>query len=354
MLVLYACTEKKIVQSGDKLLINYADCIKKTMSEIPDSILGQREFILLDNNNRDCFVSMITKVAFENNCLYVFDPKLLRIVAFDRNGKGIGHVGDRGQGYNEYVNISDFCLLDNGDIYFIDGTLDKLFIFDKELKFKNSIELPFEAEMFHILNNGNILWGLCSWNDKKCSGMKIAQTDQDLHIVDSVIEYGEDFDPNYQFSFNKFVETADCIAYNQTIDNNIYLFDKNGKMRQTITMDFGNANVPSKHKSNIEANLKDFENYCLLKSYVVVTENIIAGQLRKYGKTVPFIYDRMNNISYEGLPSEVPTYTTATGYNNSQWITYLEPTEEQDSNLPDSVNIHLNHEGMVLCFQTLK
>lgn len=352
--ILSSCVKQESRSNYDIILIDYANSIKKELSEIPDSLLGEKKYVLLDNNNTDCFTSMITKVIVKNNRIYILDPKLLKIVVFDKNGNGIGQVGERGQGANEYLNISDFCLSDNGDIYFIDGVLDKLFVFDKELHFKDSKKLPFEAEILHILDNGNILWGLCSWNEKECRGMKVALTDQNLNVINDEIEYDEYVDHSYQISFNKFIETDNHLIYNQPIDNHVYLFDREGKLEQIMMVDFGDANVPDKEKKNVEKHLKEFEQYCMLKSFVVVTDRIVAGQLRKYGKTVPFIYDRKGNISYEGIPSELPTYTTGTGYNDSNWITYMESTDKKKPYLPDSVNNHLNNEGMVLCFQTMK
>ena len=183
--------------------------------------------------------------------------------------------------------------------------------------------------------------------------MKTALTDEHLNIIHSAIQYDEYFDPSYMISWYKFIETEEHLIYNQPIDNNIYLFNKNGEFKEIINMNFGDANVSNEHKLEIERNWNEFKDYCLLQHYTVVTENIIAGALKKYQKTVPFIYDRKNNISYEGKGHDRTIYSVATGYNNSQWITYIENCDN-NTEYPDSVNNHLNKEGMVLCFQSLK
>lgn len=72
-------------------------------------------------------------------------------------------------------------------------------------------------------------------------------------------------------------------------------------------------------------------------------------------KTVPFIYDRLHNVSYEGEGHDIPTYTTATDYEKSYWITYLDAvTDNRQYVVPDSVNEYLKNEGMVLCLQKLE
>ena len=349
-------TETLSEQACDNVeIIDYAHAEIKGMSEIPDTLLGDKKYIFLDNGNSDTFVSMITKVAMTDNRIYVLDPKLSKVVVFDSKGKGVGQVGCRGQGKSEYVSITDFCLSDNGDIYLIDGVQKKLLVFDSRLRFKESKMLPFDAEAIKVLQDGNILWGLCPWNLGKCSGKKIAVTDKNLNVMEGLIDFDEYTDPSYIFSFIKIIETDVCLSYNREIDSHIYVFNKNGTLRQVLLFDFGDMDVPDEKKKNIEKNLRDFERYCCLISFAAVTDRIVAGQLKKFGKTVPFIYDRLHNVSYEGEGHDIPTYTTATDYEKSYWITYLDAvTDNRQYVVPDSVNEYLKNEGMVLCLQKLE
>lgn len=353
-MALCSCKESKQDYTNIKTsTINYANCNIKPLDEIPLDLLGEKKYVLLDNNNSDCFLNFISKVIINNNYIFILDPNLYKIAVFDNKGKAITTIGKRGQGPEEYLSITDFSIDNTGNIYFIDGVLDELFIFDRNFKFKERKKLPFEADILHVLDNGNILWGLCSWNEKACKGMKTALTDEHLNIIHSAIKYDEYFDPSYMISWYKFIETEKHIIYNQPIDNNIYIFNKNGEFKEIINMDFGDANVPDEHKIEIERNWNEFKNYCLLQHYTVATENIIAGALKKHQNTVPFIYDRKNNISYEGEGHNRTIYSVATGYNNSQWITYIE-NSDKNTEYPDSVNNHIEKEGMVLCFQHLE
>lgn len=353
-IALCSCKESKQDYTNIKTsTINYVNCNIKPLDEIPLELLGEKEYVLLDNNNPDCFLNFISKVITNNNYIFILDPNLYKIAVFDNKGKAITTIGKRGQGPEEYLSITDFSIDNAGNIYFIDGVLDELFIFDHEFKFKTRKKLPFEVDILHILDNGNILWGLCSWNEKECKGMKTALTDEHLNIIHSAIHYDEYFDPSYMISWYKFIETEEHLIYNQPIDNNIYLFNKDGEFKEIINMNFGDANVPNEHKTEIERNWNKFKDYCLLQHYTVVTENIIAGAFKKRQKTVPFIYDRKNNISYEGEGHNRTIYSVATGYNNSQWITYIE-NSDKNTEYPDSVNNHIEKEGMVLCFQHLE
>lgn len=77
-------TETLSEQACDNVeIINYAHAEIKGMSDIPDTLLGDKKYIFLDNGNSDTFVSMITKVAMTDNRIYVLDPKLSKVVVFD-------------------------------------------------------------------------------------------------------------------------------------------------------------------------------------------------------------------------------------------------------------------------------
>ena len=70
-------TETLSEQACDNVeIIDYAHAEIKGMSDIPDTLLGDKKNIFLDNGNSDTFVSMITKVAMTDNRIYVLDPKL--------------------------------------------------------------------------------------------------------------------------------------------------------------------------------------------------------------------------------------------------------------------------------------
>ena len=71
-------------------------------------------------------------------------------------------IGSRGQGPMEYINLADFDMDSEGNIYVIDGTLDKLLVFDNSLKVVSEFKLSFEADVLYAINRDSILYGLSS------------------------------------------------------------------------------------------------------------------------------------------------------------------------------------------------
>lgn len=136
-IVLCACNESKQDYTNVKTsTVDYANCKIKSLDEIPLDILGEKRFVLLDNNNPDCFLSFISKVVTNNNYIFTLDPNLYKIAVFDNKGKAITTIGKRGQGPEEYLSITDFSIDNAGNIFFIDGVLDELFIFDHQFRFR--------------------------------------------------------------------------------------------------------------------------------------------------------------------------------------------------------------------------
>lgn len=342
----FACNQTNTQQ--DRNFIDYENCIKKPMDEIPPGLLGKKEYVLLDNTHEECFTKGIHKVTVANERIYILDHYTQKIVVFNKDGKAIAPVGKRGQGPEEYLNTTNFTIDKNGNILFIDGRLDKLFTFDKDLNFKGKTDLPFEADILHALGNDHILWGLCTWNKKACKGMKLARTDRNLNVLDSLIEYNEFVDPAMIVSYYNFVETDKHLIYHQAIDNHILLLDKEGNLEETLIMNFGKEDVPNEYKKNIEPHWDEFTQFCLLADFIRVTDKTVSGILLKHKEYIPFIYDRKSHVCHEG-----ETVSPIVGYDRTRWITYLESTEGQEE-LPDSVVKHLENEGIVLCFQELK
>lgn len=332
--------------------IDYSQCTRKHWKEIPDSLLGKAEYIVLDTTNVDCDFGEISKILIKQGRIYILDSHLRKLVVYDISGEGLWQIGQWGQGPKEYLDVSDFDVSSDGHIYFIDGRLDKLYCFDNNGEFEYSKPLPFEADIIAATDNG-FLFGLSSWNKKKGKNYKIAITDHELNIKDCILPYDEYQDPTYWISTYTFVRTKDFIAYNQPINNHIYLFDYSGILKGCINFDFGEQNVPNEVKKDIERHLPSFDKYCMLKKFVAVTDRTIAGVLWQNKKTVPFVFDRVHNICYYNDPISDYDNSAMTGYTDSKWITYLEPGTGNKKELPDSISLSLGKNYFVLVTQEL-
>lgn len=333
--------------------INYLNIKKDKISHLPDSILGEKKYILLNGERNELQFGQISKIQIMNNRIYILDRHFKKLITYNSDGHVIGKIGEFGQGPNEYLMISDFDIDNKGNIYFIDGRLDKLNIYDPNLQFIKSYKLPFEADIIKVLDNGNYMFGLSSWNKGEGENYKIIVTDSLLKIQKSYLHYDKYVDPNYWISFYAFSKSNKYIVYNQPIDNNLYLFSFEGELKKIINFNFGKQNVPDEKKIDIERNLNEYDNYCLLKNVSVVTNNIIIGTIWDRRQTKIYIYDKINSKIYMSDPFFDYETTQFTGYSSNYFISYLDPNDTNDQDIPLYVKKHLEEENFALCIQKL-
>ncbi len=354
--ILFKCSENK--NSNEKSDIIKVDRLNVTNDfKIPSRFIDSVQFIKLTSENDDLLISRISVVEISKDKIYILDDRQKKLVVFDHKGNAIAQVGKKGQGPNEYLQITHFDVDSEGNVYIIDGRLDKLFIYDKYFNVKSSTKLPFEADIVKILGNGNYIWGLSSWNQGQCTNDKIIVTNKDLQTLDTLCKYDEFHDDNFWISSYTFVEIEQYIIYNRFINNEVLLLDKqNGKLIKTVEFDFGSKNVPDEKKKDIEGNLNDFKNYNMLQWITVVEENYILGTFWDKMESKPFFIDRKNNDIYIGKSFGKYSSCTVKGYKNNTLISYIEPESEKskEESLPEDVKRHLENGDFVLFLSYLK
>lgn len=352
VLFFVGCNKKK--EKSDLLIDSDTVCffsLKKTEKNIPYDLAKERKYIKLDNSDRFLFRG-IDKVKVTDNYIYVLDGRLKRVIVFDVLGKGVITLDKFGQGAEEYLQITDFDVNSSGDIYILDGRLDKLFVYDKHADFISAKELPFEADIIHLLSDNKFLFGLSSWNKKEGRSKKVAITDIELKIEKAYMDYDEFVDEAYWISTYNFVPANNCIFYNKQIDNIVYeLSSSNGEPVKAHVFDFGRKNVPDKDKKNIEENLRSFELYCCLKNFTVFTDKYVIGTVWDELKTKAFIIDRNNQILYLGKETTDNDKSYITGVNGDYIISCMVPgkSEIYDDSVPMDIREYVEEGNFVIC-----
>lgn len=363
VLLYSSCNTKKVQPQVDVEVevIDFFSFNKLEVEEIPVYIIKNKKYIKLDGTNEDYFFKKIDKVVITNNNIYVLDKRLKKLIVFDTVGVGLGCVGRRGQGPGEYLQITDFSVNERGDIYFIDGTLDKdrVFVFDKYRKFVSVKKIPFEANVIQCLPDDKLLFALAPWNKKReYASRKIAVTNLEFAIERIYGEYDEYVDNNFGISHYLFINTGDRILYNKPIDNYVYEISLDGQLQKAYFFNFGKKNVPNECRKDIENNLKKFEHYCCLKNFTVVNYKYILGTLWDDTRTKTFIIDQNDKTVYL-TKKEIADADNSnlSGYCNNQIVSYIYPGKYDDiwaMDFPADVKKHVEDENFVLCLYTLK
>lgn len=328
--------------------IDFSSAKKAKLKDLLSNV--STDYILLKNTNENQMFGRIDKIIMKQGRIYIADNRMRSLVIYEENGLGISKVGTVGQGPKEFLNLADFDVDSLGNIFILDGRLDKLLKYNKDLVCMEETKLPFEADILKVLGNSKVLYGLSSWNKGKAEGAKIVLADTTFRIYRKYFEYTDAVDPAYWISGYMFADTPNSIAYNQTVSDDIYIFDHQGALKRIFRFNFGNENVPDKDKVDIERNLQNYDNYIMLRKILAVTDKYIVGFIWEYRKKKMFVFDYMQNVCYIGDVISDYDRQIGCGFCAEGIISYMDSESEL---YPDSVNEHLRNEGVALKIQSV-
>lgn len=216
--------------------------------------------IILSNLVDECLFSRNSKTIIKNGIIYILDrSKNKKLVKFDTNGNAISSIGKFGQGPEEYMNITDFDVSDNGDVYLLDAMQNIVLTFNKDGKFISRNSISHNAFGIKQLTDGCFLLGIYPWDEgnSKHSLIKINRSFEDIQ---NIVLKNKKFDYNYLFQFPEIGESDNGFySFNYEINNNITILNSNGEICAIYAIDFGASNVPDEEKENVENN--NIENY---------------------------------------------------------------------------------------------
>ena len=324
-------------------VIDFDALKKETLSELMNK--EKPEYILLKNDTVNELFGRIDKIKIAGKKIYIADTRMRSLIVYDCMGNYLARVGTRGQGPKEYINLSDFDVDTNGNVYVLDSRLNKVLQYSDKYECVEECMLPFAADILAVLNNDSLLFGLSSWNEKDGAKRKIALTDKKGKIGRTYLDYDEFVDPGYWISGYMFADAGCQLAYNQTIDNNVYIFSRKGVLEKGFFINFGEENVPNRDKVEIESKLRNFDYYCLIRKILAVTDKYIIGFIWQHRQTKPFVIDYNSKKCYLG--DMVPDIDRRVwcGYSEGNLVSYIDSENEE---LPDSVNQFIRQEGIAL------
>ncbi|MDR2681268.1 MAG: 6-bladed beta-propeller [Tannerella sp.] len=338
--------------------IDFSSFKRIETGNIPESIIKNVSYVKLDGSFDDVLFKNINILKIANNRIFILDVRLRKLVVFDSTGAGLGKVGNQGQGPEDYLRIHDFCVSDDGNIYFLDGSggNHRLFAFDRDFKFVSVKKLPFNMDHIHPLVNDRFIFALSSWNKGNNASNKIVITDDQFKTEEAYLQFDEYVDENMVIGISTFTCFEDRILYHKTIDNFVYEFSNEGKPLKAYFFDFGSRDVPKNERKNIEENWENFKRYSCLSNIVLINDKYMAGILfdERTGKS--FIVDRIENCLYILNQREKRTDAILWCYENTL-VSYIYPgmyEDIQSVDLPQDVKDHIENGDFVLCLYELK
>lgn len=359
LFILFSCNPQKetasVEEEKETVDISKMKRFDNVNEIIPDEFIRERKYIKLTSTDDDFLFKEINKVRLVNDQLFILDGRSKNLLVFDMDGVSIAKIGAKGNGPNEYIDIADFDIDSQGNIYTIDGRQNKLFIYNPDYSLKNIQSLPFEADILSVTKDDKIIFGLSAWNKGENEGASIIITDDNLKTSEVLAYYDEYVDNAFWVSHYSFVKTEKHIIYNKPINNDILLFTKKGVLEKVVVFDFGKKNVPLVKRKDIERNLQNFNSYSLLKWITIVDDNFLIGTFWENRETKSFFIDRKKSEMFVSNTTIDRDIGNVAGFDEKIFIKFINPGSDRadENTLPKDIVKHLNNGDFVLCIYEL-
>ena len=240
----------------------------------------------------ESLIKFISKVEYYQNRYYILDKRLHAIFVFDSKGKYLYKINDRGEGPNNYIDLTDFEIDKKREkIMILSAGARCLNYYNMEGKFLKKLRLPKISLYYYklqLINNDTIVFSTPDGINK----LKYYSIKENVIIhEDSINEQKDHFHPN-QFMMEGFLSYG--------LSNTVYSL-KNGKTEKAYTWDFGENN----DLSNLNTP-KGFDYNAIKKHtsdvYSSTTVNYVLylqGQNDRYIYAMLIIENKTRNILYD-------------------------------------------------------
>lgn len=331
---------------------------------LPEDLVEERNFVLLENDRTGSEIFNIDKLIKRNGNYYILDWAYKSILVFNDSGKFIQRFNLSGEGPGKYSRVSDFDVDISGKLYVLDATLKKLFVYDRDFGFQKDFRLGFDAEKITHLEEGGFLFALSPWNGLGYDGYRFVKTDLELKVQETWMKFDNNVDQNFVFDFG-FIQ-SDIIAFNRPIENDIFIFSRDGSFQRIFNLDFEPFNVPDNVRKDLETFMPKLSDFRFLNKFVAKTQDyfiLTVGFGLSSNRNL--ILDTKSNKGFFEKP-RAPSddignlkslFVTFSFLDGNELVSFIHPDRvdaAEKIGLPDHVNAHLQDEGHVLCVDRLR
>lgn len=358
--LLTSCGNTTAIDSLEPILkLRFEEAENADIAALTDSI----GFIALDNTP-DAFFTDIAKLSAKNEHFYLMETfsQNRGLLVFDVEGNFVRTIGEIGEGPGMMRRPTDFDILSDGSVVFVDRDLRRLFFYNSEGQFQKTSDLSFPAISFAQLQDGGWLF---SANIQDTTSYKVVKTDSGFSPKEHHFSYAEE-EKQIMLSYGNFHVAGTEILYHRPFSDTLSVFSQTGNLMQQIKLDFGKESPPLEALYDFQK-MSAFQNkvrYSYLLSRPVITEDYIVGMYsttfneggiwlfaRKSGKLNSLILD-MDSYTFKDI------YRPLTVLHEKGIVSHMMPEmsvmKKNLTDIPQNIQEHLADEGHVLVVHYLK
>lgn len=342
-IIIYSC-QKSNSGNENTIVVNLSESLDKREKLNLSVIASRIKYIPLESSE-ECWISNIFQIKLTNKHIYVLDDIQNTLFQFDLNGKFKRKIGRRGNGPDEYNQLSNFgvtipnqntetiCVTDysNGNIYIYNelGQLKSKFkplntSSTAEFLDNESILTTVDLSLASEYNNSNTL-NLCSIDGKIISQYPTSDAKIDRNSTQRA-KYISRFHNNLQ--------------YYEYYDFSLYELNSNRILKKKYVFDLGENSISKEEfknqnqsdnnsinleKATLDGDIIESDNY-IFSNIIYKKRLVTAFYSKKEKKAVNVIFnlDVIDHGFHNDLDGGMPFWPIGTSP-NGEWISYFSP-----------------------------
>lgn len=231
IIILSGCNRE--IKTGKS--IDLRGILNNKSTTIPLSDIIESEMRISLETSDSVLIGHINNIIVDNYLLYVMHGSKCSV--FDKSGKFLYRIGNRGQGPREYVSISKILITDD-KIFIHDRNQNKMLAHDKKGKFINRINIPYNFLQIEKIENNNFI-GYAP-NISGSERMKFGIFNDSGILLDSIL-YTTQFEPKMGLLFadeGQFFRSDKKLYFKEYLNDTIY-YIKNGRLEPHLYFELG-------------------------------------------------------------------------------------------------------------------
>lgn len=267
------------------------------LSKKIESVKSDISYMVLGGDSAEYAIRDIDKIIYNDHIYYILDSRSRKIVSFNQNGEPCSVLDKQGRGPEEYIQITDFDVDENGGLWILDGNKDAVMHYGNSGKLLSETETESQYSYLKCLNDG-LLLGVSPWDASENSSYRVVKTDTCLTVNTRYSERTVEFDPNFGFPSTGFSCSENHIFYNNPIDDNVCTFESDGTYLGDCFFNFSTKRVPDDIRKNIEPKFDRLDNFCFLTKAICVTDKTVVAAIREDHRYKDFILEKESSTLY--------------------------------------------------------
>lgn len=317
------------------------------------------DYVILNEDEDNMFVDLDKLLIVEGN-YYILDRYSSRsVLSFSSKGEPLHKFGNVGSGPGEYMFPLDMDI-DSTGVYVLDTNTKKVIRYSHDGSYLAENKIPFNADAFKRLSNGNFLFNL---SPDGVNTSALAITDSLMQPVKYFSNYAEGYVGGI-ITNNVFRSVPDGILYYRSPVDTILHLSNNGEILGNYVLDFKDKAIPEIAKTDFVAfrSSSEKKDYLrLVDSPIQVADNIWVGQLEDNNGQYSMIVNTATNdcgtrkFSKESSVFDFiePLTATTDGAVVSLMVEELAEMCSDSASLPDSIRAAMGGGNRILMIKQL-